>query len=161
MSASPLACRLDALGPEERRRHAELTRTLEVRALGVEELPDGFVVAIPAEAEFLRDAADWMALEGRCCPFLRFELVFEAAASRAQLRLTGPQGAKELLRSEIRALSASRRSDAWEIGPLRPEELPALLVLLEGSGLPLAGVEDHVDTALAARQDGRLVGSAV
>ena len=160
MSASPLACRLDALGPEERRRHADLTRTLEARALGVEELPDGFAVAIPPEAESLRDAADWMALEGRCCPFLRFELVFDAASSRALLRLTGPEGAKEILRSEIRAL-ASRRSEPWQIGPLRPEELPALLALLEASQLPLAGVEDHVGTALAAREDGRLVGSAV
>ena len=160
MSASPLACRLDALGPEERRRHADLTRTLETRALDVEELPNGFAVAIPAEAEALRDAADWMALEGRCCPFLRFELVFDPASSRAVLRLTGPLGAKEILRSEIRALAA-RRSDAGEIGPLRREELPALLVLLEGSKLPIAGVQDHLAAALAARQDGRLVGSAV
>ncbi|MFN2386416.1 MAG: arsenic resistance N-acetyltransferase ArsN2 [Thermoanaerobaculia bacterium] len=161
MSASPLACRLDALNPEEGRRHAELASKLAARSVGVEELPDGFAVVIPAEPESLGDAAEWMALEARCCPFLHFALTLEAPFSRAMLRLAGPEGAKEVLRSEIAALANGRPAGAVEIGPLRREELPALLRLLEKSKLPIAGVEDHLDTALAAREGGRLVGSAV
>jgi amino-acid N-acetyltransferase len=45
------------------------------------------------------------------------------------------------------------------IGPARPEDLPGVLSLLEGASLPLAGVEEHVDTFLVARsEEGRLVG---
>jgi N-acetylglutamate synthase-like GNAT family acetyltransferase len=161
MNGPPLVCRLDALDPEERRRHAELARELLARSLGAEEIAEGFEVSIPAEEEALRDAAEWMALEARCCPFLQFELILEAPSSGARLRLTGPEGAKDLLRSEIAALAAARSWEPYEIGPLRREELPALLSLLEASKLPVAGVAEHAGAALAARQGGRLVGSAV
>ena len=46
------------------------------------------------------------------------------------------------------------------VGPARGEELPAVLALLEGSGLPKEGFEEHLATALAAREGGRVVGSA-
>jgi amino-acid N-acetyltransferase len=161
MSGAPLVCRLDALDPGERGRHGDLARKLASRSLGVEELADGFAVAIPAETEPLREAAEWMALEARCCPFLRFELVVEAPRERATLRLTGPEGVKDLLRSEIEALGRARPADGIEIGPLRRDELPALLALLEASRLPIAGAGEHLDAALAARRDGRLVGSAI
>jgi amino-acid N-acetyltransferase len=39
-------------------------------------------------------------------------------------------------------------------------DLPAVLALLEASGLPQEGLADHFDTALVARQDGSIVGSA-
>lgn len=42
----------------------------------------------------------------------------------------------------------------------RPEELPAILSLLEKSGLPPDGLSDHLATTLVARKDGRVVGSA-
>jgi amino-acid N-acetyltransferase len=40
------------------------------------------------------------------------------------------------------------------------EDLADLLQLLERNQLPEAGFRDHLDTALVARHDGRLVGSA-
>jgi amino-acid N-acetyltransferase len=42
----------------------------------------------------------------------------------------------------------------------RREDLDDLLELLQRNQLPEAGFRDHLDTALVARQDGRIVGSA-
>jgi len=40
------------------------------------------------------------------------------------------------------------------------EDLPAILTLLEKSGLPQDGLSDHVSTTLVAREDHTIVGSA-
>ncbi len=47
-----------------------------------------------------------------------------------------------------------------EIRPARPEDLPAVLALLEHCGLPTAGVREHLDTFYVAVEGGRVVGSA-
>jgi amino-acid N-acetyltransferase len=46
------------------------------------------------------------------------------------------------------------------IGAARPSELPAVLALLERSGLPQEGLADHRDTTLVARDGDDIVGSA-
>ncbi len=46
------------------------------------------------------------------------------------------------------------------IEPARSEDLPAVLALLENSGLPKDGLAEHLATTLVARDDGRIVGSA-
>ena len=50
--------------------------------------------------------------------------------------------------------------DSTIIEKAKDEELPQVLALLEKSGLPEAGLEDHVETLLVVRQAGRVVGSA-
>ena len=42
----------------------------------------------------------------------------------------------------------------------RPEDLPAVLALLEQHHLPIDGLADHIATTLVARDEGRIVGSA-
>ena len=46
------------------------------------------------------------------------------------------------------------------ISPARPNDLPDILALVTGSGLPEAGLSDHLATTLVAREDGRIVGCA-
>jgi amino-acid N-acetyltransferase len=46
------------------------------------------------------------------------------------------------------------------IAPLHPNDLPSVLALLARSGLPEAGLAEHVATTLVAQVDGRIVGSA-
>ena len=46
------------------------------------------------------------------------------------------------------------------IGPARPSDLPAVLALLERSGLPQDGLSEHVATTLVARDGDAIVGSA-
>lgn len=46
------------------------------------------------------------------------------------------------------------------IDRLAPADVPQVLALLERSGLPLDGFSDHATTALVARDEGSVVGSA-
>jgi amino-acid N-acetyltransferase len=43
----------------------------------------------------------------------------------------------------------------------QPADAPAILALLEQNQLPPAGLTDHMATAMVARDEGRIVGSAV
>jgi amino-acid N-acetyltransferase len=47
-----------------------------------------------------------------------------------------------------------------DIARARPEDVTDLIRLLEQNQLPIAGLHDHLGTALVARHDGQLVGSA-
>ena len=67
------------------------------RASEVHPLPNGLRAELDGGADTLQLAARWIALEQPCCPFLRFELSYEAGA--LTLSLEGPEGAGELLRS--------------------------------------------------------------
>ncbi len=49
---------------------------------------------------------------------------------------------------------------AVAIGPAAAEEFPAILRLIDRSGLPPDGLSDHLGTALVARAAGNVVGSA-
>ena len=42
----------------------------------------------------------------------------------------------------------------------QPEDWPAIVALLQQSGLPTVGLRDHLSTTLVARVDGRVVGCA-
>jgi len=46
------------------------------------------------------------------------------------------------------------------VGPAAREDLPKILSLLEEGGLPPDGIEDHLGTALVAREGERVVGCA-
>ena len=155
-----LVCRIGALQPEERARHTELLSALKSSILGVAERPDGYAFRFSGEGDLFRRLAEWATLERACCPFLDFELLLERDGGGATLRLSGPAGTRELLRAEL-GLEGPASGRTPEIGLLRPEETPGLLALLERCGLPEAGVRDHLEAALVAREEGRIVGSAV
>lgn len=101
MADVPLACRLDALDPEQRRRHAALLRELAGVVSSVDELPDGLAIRFPARPYVFLRLAEWMDLERACCPFLEFGLVFENRVPTMRLDLRGPDGVKEFLRAEL------------------------------------------------------------
>jgi hypothetical protein len=98
---SPLACDLTALSPQQRRRRAALAGRLKRAVRGVEELPDGYAIRFAAEESTWLAAAEFVALERRCCPFLGFAL--EAVRERGPVRLSllGREGVKEFLRAEF------------------------------------------------------------
>ncbi|PYO79502.1 MAG: GNAT family N-acetyltransferase [Gemmatimonadetes bacterium] len=49
---------------------------------------------------------------------------------------------------------------APEITAATPADLPAVLELIDASGLPRAGLDNHVATTLVARESSRIVGTA-
>ena len=102
----PLVCRLDALTAEDRERHAALGAEIKSAVPGVEELADGWAFRFPPEARILRQLAEWIAFERLCCPFLDFALTIAGGAGESRLHVTGPEGVKGFLKSEL-ALSAA------------------------------------------------------
>lgn len=114
-SPRPLACHLDALTPEERERHRSLGETLQGAIAGASELPDGYEVSVDlarlggaAGSPPLARLAEWVDLESRCCPFLAFRIDLPEGARIARLRLTGGDGVKAFLRTEIPQFSRPR-----------------------------------------------------
>ncbi len=105
-----LACDLGALGAEERARRAELASRVTARFREVRDLPDGYEARLDPEPSILRDALDWVLLERRCCPFLRFDLCLEAADGPVWLQLHGGPGVKEFLTtSGLKGIGARER----------------------------------------------------
>jgi hypothetical protein len=106
---TPLVCRLDALMPQERRRHAELTGELASTLRRIEELPRGWAFSFPGGASVAPRLVEWMSFERRCCPFLEFELDFGEGDEAAILRLTGTAEVKKFLAHEIAPFFLSAR----------------------------------------------------
>ena len=47
------------------------------------------------------ELADWVAAEGKCCPFFDFHIDLEREGKLLCLRLTGEEGIKAFIRSEF------------------------------------------------------------
>lgn len=97
----PVACRLDAFDGAGRARHRQLAAELLAAVSDVEELPDGYAVRFPAKPFLFLRIAEWIELERACCPFLTIRLEIERPEQALRVRLTGPEGAKDVLRSEL------------------------------------------------------------
>ena len=95
MEPLPIACTLTS--DDLRARRSELLPGLVARATGREDLADGFLWRFPATPEAIQAVAAVIAAEHRCCAFLRFEMTVEPGGGPLWLRVTGPQGTRELL----------------------------------------------------------------
>jgi len=102
----PIACVLGALSVEERKRQKELLGTVRGRIQETVELPDGYALRLPADQAMFLEAAEWAALERRCCAFAAFALEW-GADNRIWIRVTGKEGAKDVLAAEM-GIGASR-----------------------------------------------------
>jgi hypothetical protein len=95
----PIACRPHALDQAQRERQRALLAEVSGQAKGTDELPDGIALRFPAEDAVFLKVAEWISLERRCCAFLDFALEWRAEGVR--VRLTGPEGVKELIAAEM------------------------------------------------------------
>lgn len=106
-SERTLACDLTLLSPEDRERLVGLSREIFTQASEVDELPNGYALGFRhASPELLAKICDFIALDRRCCSFLRHELVSEPGGGTTWLRLTGEPGAKELISGDVLRLLA-------------------------------------------------------
>lgn len=111
--APPLACRLDAFDAGQRERHRLLSEKLVGAIASVSELSDGWEVSL--DLSRIRDSkglpycivevAEWVDLESRCCPFIDFRIDASGRGGPVRLRLTGREGVKELIASEVPMLA--------------------------------------------------------
>ena len=73
-SGLPIACNLEAFSAPERERHASLLQRLDGRILERREVSEGYAFRFAMEADTIAELAEWICLERRCCPFLRFSI---------------------------------------------------------------------------------------
>jgi hypothetical protein len=94
-------CNLKALSPAEREAHQKLSQELLAAVRETRELDEGFALSLDTHKATIPMLAQWVDAERKCCPFLRFEIDKEPAAGPLWLRLSGPAGTKDFLRSEL------------------------------------------------------------
>jgi len=97
MKPAPVACSLTAA--ELREREASLLARLRSGVTAIEELPDGYAFTFEGDGKWLVRAAEAVAAERDCCPFLTFEAVAQPDHGPLIVRITGPEGSKEFLRT--------------------------------------------------------------
>lgn len=97
-----LACTIDlALSVEQRNRHRNVAQEVLSAVQEIKELPNGYSLRLPLEQVMIQTAAEFISQERICCGFLAFNLDIEPNNGPLWLSLTGPEGVKELLQSEL------------------------------------------------------------
>jgi hypothetical protein len=89
-----IACSL--VGGEQDRRREVAGGLLNTGRLAGE-LEDGYQFAFPGEADWAMRLVEFVMAERSCCPFFRFELVFEPGGGEILLRVRGPEGTKRFV----------------------------------------------------------------
>jgi hypothetical protein len=83
--------------PTERAQHLERSRALFRAVERLTEHSDGF--GLQVASSWRAEVWHWVEAEGRCCPFYRFAVGEEYDGASLLLRVSGPHGAKEILRA--------------------------------------------------------------
>jgi hypothetical protein len=96
----PFACRVNALDKSQRKRQQELIELVRRSAQETQELPDGFAFRLAGDPTLFRQAAEWVSLERRCCPFVHFTLEWKRDDT-VWIALTGAPGVKDFVAEEI------------------------------------------------------------
>ena len=108
---TPIACNLKALTPAERARQSALSRKLKAATVEKTELASGLSFKLSLAQMPLREVAEWIEDERKCCPFLDFQLSVECDGGAVHLSLTGGPGVKEFLLSDFGKGAAQKSSD--------------------------------------------------
>jgi hypothetical protein len=93
----PIACCLTS--GELREREATFLAQFRSAVIETEELPDGYAFRVPGDGKWVAITAEMIVAERKCCPFLTFELVAQPNMGPVAVRVTGPAGAKEFLKT--------------------------------------------------------------
>ena len=93
----PIACSLS--DAELRQREQLVLVQFRAAATAIEELPDGYAFSFPGNEKSITLAAELIAAERECCLFLTFELIAQQNKGPVIMRVTGPEGTKEFVRS--------------------------------------------------------------
>ena len=84
---------------ELRKRVATLLARFESAVIATEELPDGYVFHVPGDKKSMGVVWEAIVAERECCPFLTFELTAQSNMGPVSVRVTGPAGTKDILKT--------------------------------------------------------------
>ena len=101
----PTACCLTSA--ELREREATLLAQFRSAVIGTEELRDGYAFRVPGDGKRIKMIAEMIVAERECCPFLTFELVAQPSLGPVIVRVTGPAGTKDFLKTVLCTPDAS------------------------------------------------------
>lgn len=94
--STPLACMLTP--GELSQRREKIIHALFAHATGTRELSEGFEFVFSGEETLISSLTEFIKFERNCCPFLRFELIFEPGQGPMLLRILGMPEAKPVIR---------------------------------------------------------------
>ncbi len=97
---SQIACVISVLTEDERKRRVELANIIRQTKVSVSELENGYSVEF-SDTGVWTVATEFVTLESKCCPFLKFALVWEAENVGMRIEVTGRDGTKEFLKAEM------------------------------------------------------------
>ena len=93
----PIVCCLTSA--ELRERGETLFAEFRSAVIETEELLNGYAFRISGDGRSIENMAEIMMAERECCPFLRFELTAEPNMGPIIVRVTGPAGTKDFLKT--------------------------------------------------------------
>jgi hypothetical protein len=93
----PIACRLS--DPEFRPREATILAQFKSAVIATEQLPDGYAFRVPGDKKGMALVCELIVAERECCPFLTFELAAQPNMGPLIVRVTGPAGTKDFLKT--------------------------------------------------------------
>lgn len=99
----PIECKLDLAGvtPDAAEK---LSARLFAAAVAVRQLPDGYRIQLRDTPEILVLIAEFVEVDRRCCSFLHHRIDVEPNNAAIWLELSGGEGAKEAIASDIERL---------------------------------------------------------
>ena len=95
----PIACSLPDKEQADRLEeiHTGISAGIQQRV----ELQDGYEFRFPGDDEWLDKLLQFVRVERECCRFLKFEIASEPDKGPIRLRLRGPAGAKDFIRTML------------------------------------------------------------
>jgi hypothetical protein len=102
-NSSEIACKISVFDSKERKHYDQLRKEL-TEIMSVIEISNGYTFIFPNQPSLLVKIAEWILLENRCCPFIKFSLNASGESDSIRLELTGNEEVKNLLREEFRLL---------------------------------------------------------
>ncbi|MEM7030783.1 MAG: hypothetical protein AAF629_14550 [Chloroflexota bacterium] len=96
-----IACDLTAIDAKHRDEHITSGKALFAQVLEVQALPDGYALHLPSDNDTFLHTAQFISQERKCCSFFNFKMEIGSENEPFWLKITGPDGAKELLQNEL------------------------------------------------------------
>lgn len=94
-------CNIKALSVEERARHKELGEKMAAARTATVETTKGYEFQYDPNKISVGEVAEWVVAESKCCSFFDFHIDLEEQGKLICLRLTGSDGVKAFIRSEL------------------------------------------------------------
>ena len=88
-------------------RESKLLAQFRSAVVEAEELQEGYIFRLPSDGKWIMLVAELIVVERECCPFLTFELAARPNKGPLIVRVIGPPGAKEFVKTVLWKPTAS------------------------------------------------------